>query len=105
MRRAVGSCTTPRNPFSVGAMRALSFGPEGRVVHAQRREDVLLREDVERLAGDAADDFAEEDVVDVGVAEDAPGRFCGTSASARPDAFVVALHSSRSSPGLSRTCA
>ena len=36
-------------------------------VHAERREDPVVREAIERLAADATDDIAEQKVVDVAV--------------------------------------
>ena len=54
------------------------------------RRRAALREDVERLAGDAADDLAEQDVVDVGVAEDRAGAVARRLDERAADAFVVA---------------
>src|SRR5688500_7794703 len=54
-------------PASIG--RDARSPPESGVLHPQRLEDVRACENVERLAGNALHDLAEERVVDVGVAE------------------------------------
>ena len=63
--RSPGDCGTddPMRPagFVDGQIACLG--------HAERLEDVLLRVDVERFAGEGLDDVTEQDEVDVGVAE------------------------------------
>src|SRR5262245_46103748 len=45
----------------------------GGVFHAERREDILRRELIDRLAADALHNFGQYDVVHVGVDEPGPG--------------------------------
>ena len=109
MRRAVGSCTTPRSiggsgpshgqpsgvHFSVGAMRGRNDRgrQEHRVVHAERLEDPRPRELVRAAAAHAADDVAEQEEVDVAVDEALARRLdVGTSSIASSIAASEPLH-------------
>ena len=106
MRRAVGSCTTPRSicasgpshghPYgvhrSVGAMRGAAT-PAGRNIVSfmpSGSKMCSLRELVERLAADAPDDVAEQEEVDVAVDEPLAGRRGRDLLDRQLDGLVVA---------------
>ena len=90
MRRAVGSCTTPRSIVMpgpshgqpkavhgcVGAMRGsqCSRRREHRLAHVERREDAFAHEIGERPPAHPRDDFAEQKEVDVAVDKPAARR-------------------------------
>ena len=73
--RVAARSGSPRDCRADDLVRAAGFVDRkiARLSHAERFEDVLLRVDIERLAGERFDDVAEEDEVDVGVAEDGFG--------------------------------
>src|SRR5207244_4031201 len=56
------------------AFLEIGAGTKAGVFHAERLEDALLGEIVERRATDVRDDLAEQDVVDVAIGELAAGR-------------------------------
>ena len=56
-----------------GTLLQLVLRFEGGLVHAQRCENVLVGEGIQRLAADRLDDFGEKNVVDVAIGEFAAG--------------------------------
>ncbi len=90
MRRAVGSWTTPRRIFRSGTFARPSVGRavlgrrdarvqcgrriEAGVFHAERRENAVARELVERLAAHSPHDVPEQEEVDVAIDEPLAGR-------------------------------
>ena len=94
MRRAVGSCTTPRSVAGcVGAMRPWSARGGLNVVSRMPSgwKTRSRTNDVELHLRDALDDFAEHEVVDVAVDESPAGRGERNLFGAEPDRRVVAL--------------